>query len=1037
MVSTSAARVQQLHSAQLLHGPAQRALLYAHSFAYPKGKDVMSIINSQEVTFHFTDSELELLRRSRSPNLFPVPLLCKVLRFCCLDKLLDSYDQAWDVSIPPPKPSLEHHVAVIHHHYDRFEAGTPAPVQGLCDAVLGVVRSVGEQLGVVKWKQQHDAIKQSIEDIMEDVHPGMQISERIMSAAKIESDLRLESLVRAVSVYMDRNRNTSLLDDYDTTSMENMKMALKIIDFKNNSDGAPTREEGEKNVPVEDLLDLLQNRCSESIDGKKICCISGEHGSGKTTLASSFAVTWVKEPNAIEHLRDFDFLLLTSGKDINQTALTKSFGSTKSQRNDLDNFIDEFWCVVDAFLPQCCAKYGVKNVGQLLATKKVLFIIDDAEDMTEEKAKELILFLGQIKFESSVIILGNPESVDRLKLDFTSYSSVQHLHLRGVSMEYLQELGVKFKEPNKSGKRKVQKTFRDAIKSDLNRLRQVLEYPELAKETVALFNKRAAIVKECFTASELLWSIFFFKTGLALGVDLDKDIRRRKKWFRWMMVVGENCLHCLKRNARLNEASLEEIKEESNKIFGSEESEKLMAMFFKSRLVFSADSFHSIPTSTSKCQLLYLATFFAANRLKSEEPIAIGSFLPKIEPEEMVVMMAGHVKRWDKLDDTHEGGETISPETMKTVIETLVNYATGKAEDVTFLFKLATEFHCSHKLVQYMVNVTEYPEEWDLKLCFIYQRTLEVMLQHVAPVRIILRTDELLQNYEQHSVLKFLSQVPISVWFESKQQFAYDSNKKMDAMIRPFLNKEVRSRVDLLSGALTAVTTLDLADYKSMSYLVMLALKVTDVEGLTAALTLPTHLRQLLWFELKIDMKIEDIVLTALPKMHVEMFDVYLRDLDDYSIPQITGLLIKLHKRYSGIHLDSTTLSPESIYTLLKELKSKGIVLCASDKSIDKYRRWYYPLLSNLPTDRLLGDKEVESILGFDDRKFYSDHKIQSSTFVKSIDAWNLTSYLEELKEIKYFLYKADNLSFIKTLDGEVETEHHSSIHVDTTGTIL
>ncbi|KAF2364316.1 P-loop containing nucleoside triphosphate hydrolase [Trinorchestia longiramus] len=1035
MVSNSSARVQQLHTAQLLLGPAQKALMYAYSYAYPKGKDALSIINSQDVKFHFTDGELELLKKSRSASLFPVSLLCKILRFCCVDKLVDGYDSSWDATVSPSTPSLEHHVAVIHHVHDLFERRSPVPVDSLAEAILGVVQRVGEQLGVVKWKQQLEAVKLSITEILEDVHPGMDVNERTMNAVRIESDLRLQELVEAVCSYHDKNRNISLLDDDDTRAMENLKMGLKHVSIKINSDGTAIREESERNIPSDDLLVELQTRCNEHIDGKKICCISGDHGSGKTSLASSFAVSWIKQPNAIENLRDFDFLLMTSGNEVEQTSINKWVGATKSQRNDLDNFIDEFWSVVEAFLPKCCAKYGVKNVGKFLATKKVLFIIDDAEEMSEAKAKETVLFFGQILFESSVIILGNPESVDRLKFDFTSYSSVQHFHLKGVSMEYLHELGTRFKEPTKTGKRKVQKSFRDAIKSDLNRLRQVLEYPELCKEAVALFKKRPAIVKECFSASELLWEIFLFKSSLALGVDLDKDLRRRKKWFKWMMVVGENCHHCLKRNSRLNEASLEEIKEESDKIFGSEESSKLMNEFFKSRLVFSGETFHSIPSSTSKCQLLYFATYCVANKLKTEESIA--SYVPQFQAEEMIVMVAGHIKRWDKLEDSNESGELVPEETMKAVIQSLVNYAPGKSEDVTFLFKIATEFRCSHKIVQYMVNVTEYPEEWDLRLCFIYQRTLEVMLQHVAPVRIILRTDELCQNYEQNSVLKFLCQVPISVWFESKQQFEYGDDKKMDKMVKPFLNKEVRSRVDLLSGALTTATTMDLADFKSMSYLVMLALRVQDEEALRAAVGLPAHLRQLLWFELKIDMNIENIVLSALPSMKVELFDVYLRDLDDLCVPRITGLLMKLHKRYSGIHLDNTTLSPESIYTLLKELKNKGITLSATKKSIDKYRRWYYPLLSNLPTDRLLEDTEVQNILGFDDRKFYCDHKIQSSMFVKSIDAWNLTSYLEELKEIKHFVYKADNLSFIKTLEGEVETEHHSSIKVDTTGTIL
>lgn len=1028
-------RTLQLHLAQLFCGPVQRALAYAYSYAYTQSSDVLSCIKKLDVAFHFTDEELQLLAKARSPKLFTISILYKIFKLCCGDKLQDCYSREWDAESLKDRPTtLEGHITALHHQHHIFTTTGGGNVDAVVASTLGVTQGVGEKLGVNKWKQQQNSLKQAVDEILEEVHPGIDVKERVANAARIEAEMRCHGISEAVSEHRARARSCSGLEE-DAAMLEDVPVNIRVITQKRDRHDVLQQEESESSVSSTDMLEAIERLCTEHIDGKKICCISGAHGSGKTSLASMFPVSFSRQDGDIKRLEQYEHVVAVSGKEIEHTSIDKWVGTSKSARNDLSNFIDDYWSVVEAFLPRCSAKYGVKNVGQYLTTKKIIFIIDDAEEMSESKVKELILFLGQILFDSCVLILGNLDSITKIKFSFISFSSALHFHLHGLSTDYVLELATKFKETAKSGKKKVQKTFKDAIKINMNRIGGLLEFPELLKETLSLWKRRAAIVKELFTASELLWHLCLAKSCGAFEVNLDKDIRRRKRWFMWLMVAGENCLYCLKGNTKLNEASYAEIKECSDKLFPREESESLMNAFFKPHLVFNIDSYVSVPVSACHAQLEYLSSFFVANKLKTDD--ILNGYLPSTRTEEFIALITGHIKRWDTLGDTSESMEELSHELAQGIVKNLSTYEAGKFEDTQFLMKIATEFRCSHKLVQLMVNVTEYPEEWDLKLCLLSQRTLEVMLQHVAPVRIILRTDEICQNHEQLSVLKFLSKVPISVWLDSKKQFEYGNDKRMDKVLRPFLSDKVTTRLDLFSGSLSRTAMIDFPDYKSMTYIVMLALRVNDEESLSTALTLPSHLKHILWFELKIDMRIENIVLTALPPVRVEMFDVYIRDLDDLCVPQITGLLTKLHKRYSGIHLDNTTLSPESIYTLLKELKQRGITLCASAKSIDKYRRWYYPLLSGLPTTSLLTDKEVKDILGFEDRHYYSDHKIQSSTFVKSIDAWNLTSYLEELKEIKYFVYKADNLSFIKTLEGEVETEHHSAIKVDTTGTIL
>lgn len=106
----------------------------------------------------------------------------QVFKYCCEDKLDDCYSKEWDSSGQVGRPvSLESHIAAVYQYHEGFATSTAGDVDALAQVILGTVKAVGDRLGVNKWKHQHDSLKQSIDAILGDVHPAMDVRERVAS----------------------------------------------------------------------------------------------------------------------------------------------------------------------------------------------------------------------------------------------------------------------------------------------------------------------------------------------------------------------------------------------------------------------------------------------------------------------------------------------------------------------------------------------------------------------------------------------------------------------------------------------------------------------------------------------------------------------------------------------------------------------------------------------------------------------------------------------------------------------------------------
>ncbi|XP_050717525.1 uncharacterized protein LOC126999227 isoform X2 [Eriocheir sinensis] len=425
------------------------------------------------------------------------------------------------------------------------------------------------------------------------------------------------------------------------------------------------------------------------------------------------------------------------------------------------------------------------------------------------------------------------------------------------------------------------------------------------------------------------------------------------------------------------------------------------------------------PTLSTRNSVItqFLASWFLVHEIQSGRSLASLTYGARCCLRQLCIFSSGLVNRIRRLVGYN------SELNRRRVVCALLNYRFDSSDDLLFNMDMVAEFKAYPELVSFTVEASEYPDEWHVSLYEAQLVPLQALLLNVAPSRIFLNVEEARPFSEAKGILEFLPRVEILVWLDSGRQFAYGNTDKMDEIAESFTANVVLAKVELVAGCLTHAALIDLPSHAPFKSLVYLKLRVIDMCSLSSLLSVDRQLKALLWLEVKLDfdwLSEEESKINSLPRSSVPLFDVYLRDCGDEHVVHISNLLVHLHLRYSGIHLESTSLTPEGVYVLLKQLQQKEIRLYSHPTARQRFRRWYYPQLADgpAPTDDLARER-----LGFDDRVFYSNHRIESNTYATAIDAWNLTSFLEEEDRIVHFVYTTENLNFMKSLTGSVEVE--------------
>ncbi|KAK3850194.1 hypothetical protein Pcinc_043084 [Petrolisthes cinctipes] len=729
----------------------------------------------------------------------------------------------------------------------------------------------------------------------------------------------------------------------------------------------------------------------------RVCLVSGECGSGRSSLATLLATSWGCMDQQIPGLTQFQATIVTSSR-----ALTNA--SRKC-------------CLTKVLLPLSSLTHGTHNIHTWLLSSPVLLIIDDADHMDEKRAAEINRLVSQSE-ALSVMLLTEPTASEKKLSGIFSGLVSSRLYLHGYDREELLIVARDYlAEFSPTTDFKILKKF---LTKNMCRLIKAVRFPRCLIQLCQAFASDAELVSEASTTTDLLWQLTWWGINKILE-SLPKEDNSRKKGEAWMMAAGRAAAHALRANTRLEGTHITELQQATSKLFTSKQAAQLLPTVLAVRRYHGC--LQTDYTSQHSLQEQFLAAWYSGHQ------VVCGRSLHSIVGRpggvgQVALFMGGLIPKVRR-----EKGGLLQELDERRLVCAILNHTEVSSENLEFNFDLVVEVKATPQLLEYIVEGSEYPDEWNISVATVQLTPIQALLLNVSPTRIFLNVEKYKIYSELSIVIEFLLRVDIWVWLDSVSQFRYGDPGKLDRVVKGFLNDKAVTKVDLLCGCLSSRVLKELPSHPAMTHLVYLKLRVLDIAMLTTTLLTNKYLPKLLWLEVKIDFPILDLPeekVRALPSCTAEMMDIHLQGVQDNEVSKLSTLLASIHTHYSGIHLHHTTLIPEGVYALLKQLHKLGVTLKSPSASRAKFRRWYYPQLSSCDPNTDINDQLALELLGFDDRIYYANHHIYSSCYAVTIDAWNLMNFLEEAEEIVHFTYTTTNLEFTKQLDGSVTVHQHT-----------
>lgn len=738
------------------------------------------------------------------------------------------------------------------------------------------------------------------------------------------------------------------------------------------------------------MKDILAPFKKEPAEGeiKRVGLVRSSPGLGRSSLAELLASSWKHKDNRISHISKYEAVIL----------LSAALGNVTNKD------------IVEIALPLCALTHGTTAIHTWLKKASVLLIVDDAEELNSKLLDELKGVIEQA-ISMHAVMLCIPEGYDRIQEGWSSHI-LYKLQLNGYDREEIVSLteGL-LHHRSRSGDVKELKAY---LMKNMCRLSLILKHPATLVQVCEAWMANPSLFDSVSTVTDLLWMLTTWTFRKIIEASFHEDHKETKE-HQWLMAVGCAAHSAFKENKRLEGEYMIQVFEETSKIYPAEINQCLMKGLFVQRNR-HVDNHKGELSSVHVLQQEFLAAWYVTHMIvKGKKYLSLTGDMQCLY--QMSLFIGGHMSRINK------GQRGLSELDERRLICAIVNHSEDSCENLTFNLDLVTEIKAAPKLVEYIVEVSEYPEEWNICAADVQLISLETLLMHVAPIRIFLNVEKLKPYSELQKVLAFLGRVDIFVWLDSSCQFKYGDKNSMDRIVKAFFKDTVMTKIDLISGFLSNEVLQNIVNCSATKHLVYLKLRVQDFKTLSTVLIINKYLPKLLWLEVKIDYPILKGDIDGLPCTTVPMLDVHIQNINDKSVSKLANLLGSMHVRFTGIHLENTTLTPEGLFVLLKQLQKRNICLYSEPEARDKFRRWYYPQLSSIDKSEVLTDEIAEEMLGFDDRIYYSNHYVESSCFALALDAWNLTSYLEEQEEIVHFTFKTENLSFVKGINGSVDIE--------------
>ncbi|XP_076042522.1 uncharacterized protein LOC143026285 isoform X2 [Oratosquilla oratoria] len=985
---------EELHYFQLykvLQGPVKQAFIYCFFQCYTQDTDVHSYITKTkaELSNLFSAEELEALRKNKIISKHRLPTIFKVLKACCSPFYKYYDDQVWttrDSMKDNTRPEM-HLVQLLEiyksmsshsHRIDRDTFNTNITKIGkmLKDLMEGTrtltkspdKRDLHRITAMFDNAVQGKGAESSENDIFDDVSVELQIHHK-----KEGSDL--DRLAEVNCDYVDIGLLSMRIVTEETTK--------KKHDYEDEID--------EEMMLMPDQLFLNRN-IIENAASPDIWVVEGEAFIGKSTYAYELIQRWCKRDIKFQNLHQFEAVLFMCPKDWRQKPIEGEINFLKTN------------------LPLCCGIHGFQKMYRWLLKKRVLLIIDDAEQLCDTGISEYDKILSD--FTNLSILIFTSDNSDPVIQHLSSNKTVTKMWLLGFNPERALILAERIF--NDYDQQKNFTNYKKFIKNNLSRLWDLLKFPSFTLQMCSAYLDDAEVFKDVTTASEVLWAVLQAAISETIEQFGFQDSKNRVNVDKFVLEVCQKAHEAVSEGKILRNLKIDSLKEATWKAITIEASEFLLSHIFKARKDKKGDSSRKIFSGYYRLQQEFLAAWYSFNQLLCGKNLN-NLVTQKMDVQRLVLFMAGHMHKMV----TKLGG--LSEDQASKLIKTLVNYSESSFDNLLFIFKLVTEFKCDDQLTTLIVEESEYPEEWKLSDTEIQLAPLEILMNKVSPTRLILDVSDSRQSPEILKVTSFLCRVKISIWLEGYKQLSYGYPKRMDRTLKTLLKDPQMPYIDHIAGFLSEDMLKQMYQHTVTKRMVYLKVKATDMKTLCTILLAHKYLPNLVWLEIVVDMDITKIDVNSLTRTTVPLMDVYFTKVHDKIIPKTCDIIAQMNKTYSGIHLDDTDLTPEGVFTVLKELNRREVCLEAPKEGIDKFRRWFYPELYDYPASTPLTDEEVTRILGNDDRKYYSDHKVVSSRFITELESHTLMSYLHERDSIRYFRYKAENVTLEKGIDGTIE----------------
>ncbi|XP_071549164.1 uncharacterized protein [Panulirus ornatus] len=721
---------------------------------------------------------------------------------------------------------------------------------------------------------------------------------------------------------------------------------------------------GVREVGVEALLSTPR------VDGTaaRAWVLSGESGRGKSSVARCLARAWSRGTSSVQEIHNFQGVVVVSGYTVAS---------------------DDCWEAVKTLLPDTLARWGPSQVAEWMEEARVLVIVDDF--VLKNAGKEVEDALEEWK-EASFMILTTPSDAAGTVAILAARRPTLSLTMPGLERCDVITMAAQYLPGQ------ALEGLSSWLVGNWSTAGEVLSYPGLVQPACHAW-RLGHITDATVTTTQLMWHLVEARVAQEsrVGAAILPE---------WLLVLGRLTRRSLE-TRKLPQK--EEMETEARRLFPAGVAEDIVVNLLPISASAASTSTLSFPHPLTQ----FLAGWDALHQNLRGTPLK--SLVKRLEDEDSVVLyVAGHLARLLQHQPQYPDKQ------VERVAKNLVLHMDRAADRFGYTLRVIHEFRLHPRALNLLQNEVEFPRLWEVYDAAILLEPLAALLQQDTPDKIIVSVEKNRLAPDLEGVVSLITSKKIPMFLAEMNHLEWDNPDTTDNLVR--MVQRGTSQLQDFMGCLTTPTITSLTTAVTTRNLVCLRVRVKDQESVQAILRCPSDLTSLMWLEVDFDLLLHDLDKSQVPQVTTPLMDVSFKDLRDEDVPFLCEFLAHIRRRYSGVHLMRSVLSPQGVTEVLKQFFKRGMLMTADPALINRYRRWRFPVLATtISTTEELTDEVVSHLLGYDDRYHYSDNEARSSVLSTRVDARALANFFTAIKDLLHFRYVCANYSVVKNTDGSIE----------------